>query len=405
MVKRFVVMVCLLSVCLLAGCSGGAVVFAPTPAPPDQSLAVYTHPSGAFSVALPRQWSSYEQNTTTLATAAFSAPGSAQPDLLFAVINLGRDVDATEFGTLVDLYQRQVRGDTGSYVEQSREAMGDGSWRMTGLRAGAGGKTEPLNTFIQKTGTLIGLVDVLVPSDSAQAQTLQGIINTFTLHPGDAAAPPLEATDLTTLAFAKDSTLGVLHLATWSTPSGVFFVTGEVANYGMTTISVVPVQVDLRTADGLSVVGAVDQVMGYGIPPGGFAPFSLRFGQGQPSLATTYTIALGGESWQPTEAVIYGQNEMTWTDESRFDSFNRLIISGTVTNTSQNVIRQPRALVTVFDGAQNVIAAGFTDVTRDASAEGSPAELPPGESAAFEITVPEIGGQPENYIVNLQGLP
>ena len=78
----------------------------------------------------------------------------------------------------------------------------------------------------------------------------------------------------------------------------------------------------------MTVLGAVDQVMGYGIPPGGFAPFSLRFGQGQPSLATTYTLTLGGEDWQPasTEPVIYGQNEMTWTDESRFDSFNRLVI-------------------------------------------------------------------------------
>ncbi len=404
MVKKFLVLVSLLTACLLlSGCSGGAVVFAPTPAPPDQSPTVYRHPSGAFTVTLPRQWSVYEQNTTTLATASFSAPGSLQPNLLFAVVNLGRDVDATEFGTLVNLYQTQVRSDTGAYVEQSREAMGDGSWRMTGIRSVLGGAAEPLNTFIQKAGTLIGLVDVLMPSDEAQIQTLQGIINSFTLLPADPA--PLDASDLTTLAFAKDGTLGLLHVATWSTASGVFFVTGEVANYGMTTISGIPVQVDLRTADGLSVLGAVDQVMGYGIPPGGFAPFSLRFGQGQPSLATTYTVALGGENWQPTEAVVYGQNEMSWTDESQFDSFNRLTISGTVTNTSQNVVRQPRAMVTVFDGAQNVIAAGFTDVARDANVEGSPADLPPGETASFEITLPEIGGEPQNYIVNLQGLP
>lgn len=401
MVKKLLVLLCLL---LLTGCSGGAVVFAPTPAPPDQSPVLYTHPSGAFSVALPGQWASYEQNTTTLATAAFSAPGSTQPDLLFAVINLGRDVDATEFGSLVDLYQRQVRADTGSYTEQSREAMGDGSWRMTGLRTAPGGKTEPLNTFIQKTGTLIGLIDVLMPADAAKAQTLQGIINSFTLNAGSGSAP-LEATDLTTLAFAKDSTLGVLHLATWNTTAGVFFVTGEVANYGSTTITNVPVQVDLRSADGLSVVGAVDQIMGYGIPPGGFAPFSLRFGQGQPSLASIYTVVLGGAGWQPTEATIYGQNEMAWTDESRFDEFNRLVISGTVTNISENTIRQPRAIVTVFDGAQNVIAAGFTDVARDVGASGSPTDLPPGESASFEITLPEVGGEPQNYIVNLQGQP
>lgn len=382
---------------VLAGCGSGAVVFAPTAVPADQTPIRYTHPSGAFSVTLPRDWSVYEQNTTTLATAAFSAPGAEQPALMFAAINLGREVDASEFGGLIDLYQRQIRSDTGHYTEQNREAMGDGSWRMAGVRTAPGGGTEELNTFLQRTGTLVGLIDVQMPKNDTQLPALQGIINSFTLNPGSADAPPLEPSDLTTLTFAKDGALGLLHLATWSTPSGVFFVTGEVANYGQTTIADVPIQVDLRTADGLSVLGAVDQVMGYGIPPGGFAPFSLRFGQGQPSLATTYTVTLGGEDWQPSEVVILGANEMTWTDESRFDNFNRLIISGTVTNVSQSVIRQPRALVTVFDRVENVIGAGFSDI--------EPAELQPGESATFEITLPELGGEAQNYIVNVQGLP
>jgi hypothetical protein len=344
-------------------------------------------------LVVPRQWSIYEQNTTTLATAAFSAPNSDQPALLVAVINVGHEVGADEFGALLDLYQTQVRSDTGHYVEQNREAMGDGSWRMTGLRSVAGGGTDQLNTFMQRDESFVALLDVLMPTDEARTQALQQVVNTLVIHP-DAALDP---TDITTLAYAKDGTLGVLHVATWNTPAGVFFVTGEVANYGMTTVSGVPVSVDLRTADGVSVAGAVDQIMGYGIPPGGFAPFSLRFGGGQPSLATIYSVALGGQGWQPsaTETVLFGQNEMTWTDESRFDSFNRLIISGTVTNISTANIRQPRATVTVFDSAQNVIAAGFADI--------SAPELAPGQTAPFEITLPEIGGEPENYIVNIQG--
>ncbi len=80
-----------------------------------------------------------------------------------------------------------------------------------------------------------------------------------------------------------------------------------------------------------------------------------------------------------------------------FDNFNRLVVSGVVTNISDHVIHDPRATVTVFDGAQNVIAAGYTDIT--------PAELARGRSANFEITLPEMGGDPENYIVNVQGVP
>jgi hypothetical protein len=391
MVKRIVVIIGL----LLAGCSGGAVVFAPTPPPLDQSPIHYDHPSGAFSLSLPRQWSIYEQNMTTLATAAFAAPGSNQPTLVFAAVNLGREVDTTEFGDMLTLYQTQVRPDTGDYVEQSRQAMGDGSWRMTGVRSGAGGETQKVNTFIQRTGTFVGLIEVLIPDDAAQMQALQTIVNTFTLHPEAA----LDPTDLTTFAYAKDSSIGVLHVATWTTPTGVFFVTGEVANYGLTTVSSVPVAVALLNADGLTVQGAVDQVMGHGIPPGGFAPFSLRFGQGQPSLALTYSLTLGGEAWQPTNPVIYGQNEMTWTDESHFDSFSRLVVSGSVTNISDHEIREPRAIITVFDSAQNVIGAGFGDITP------AERELAPGETATFEITLPELGGDPENYIVNVQGVP
>ncbi|MEO8395910.1 MAG: FxLYD domain-containing protein [Chloroflexota bacterium] len=396
MLKKLAALLCL-SV-IFAGCSGGAVVFAPTPAPVDQSPIRYDHPSSAFSLVLPRQWPVYEQNTTTLATAAFSVPGSEQPALLFAVINVGHPVDSTEFGSDIDLYQTTVRSDTGRYTEQSRQAMGDGSWRMTGLRSTPGGATEQVNTFLEQSGTFIGLIEIVMPSDPAQMEMLQSIVNSFTIK-SDAA---LQASDLTTLAYAKDGALGVLHVTTWNTNSGVFFVTGEVANYGLTTLTGVPVQVDLRSADGLSVAGAVDAVMGYGIPPGGFAPFSLRFGQGQPSLATIYSVTLGGNDWQPdaTEPVIYGQNEMTWTDESKFDNLNRLVISGTVTNISSHPINQPRATVTVFDGAQNVISAGFTNIQPDGADE-----LKAGQTTTFEITLPEVGGNPENYIVNIEGVP
>jgi hypothetical protein len=53
--------------------------------------------------------------------------------------------------------------------------------------------------------------------------------------------------------------------------------------------------------------------------------------------------------------------------------------------------------VTVFDSRQNVIAAVFSLVT-DAS-------LAPQESVDFNIQIAEMGGDPSNYIVNIQALP
>jgi hypothetical protein len=384
----------MLFIILLAGCSSGAVVFAPTPPPPDLSPLRYNHPSGAFSVVLPRNWSVMVQNTVTLAAASFAAQGEIEPSASFAVVNLGREVDSETLSDIIQQYQTQIRPDVDRYTEQDRQAMGDGSWRLTGLRTVVGGKTQQVNTFIERSGSFLGVIEVILPDDVERLQTLQTIINTFTINPD----VPLQPSELSALSSVTRSALDILHVATWTAPAGVFFITGEVANYSNVLLTDIPVRAVLLTENGLGVVEAVDTVMGYGIPPGGFAPFSLRFGQGQPALTSTYELTLGNEAWEPDSgAVVFGPDELTWTDESTFTEEGQLLITGTVTNISNQVISNLRAVLTVFDDAQNVIAAGFTDVTSS--------QLAPDESADFQIRVPEMGGEPAHYIVNVQGKP
>jgi hypothetical protein len=71
------------------------------------------------------------------------------------------------------------------------------------------------------------------------------------------------------------------------------------------------------------------------------------------------------------------------------------VIQGTVENVGDAVARQPRAVVTVFDAAQNVIAAGYVDL--------STTMLAPGESAAYEIAIPDFGGDPVTTSTMVQG--
>jgi len=383
---------------MLAGCGGGAVVFAPTPIPLDATPTRYAHPAGVFSIALPRTWSLYEQYTTTLASAAFAPPGAEQPALLLAVIDLGRDIDTALFADLIGRYQTQVRPDVGAYTEQHREAMGDGSWRFTGLRTLPGGATEQVNTFLLREGSHLGLIEVVVPEAAAAQAALEQIINSFALTPNDSLQPA----ELTTLSFARRSGLSILHVAGWSTPEGVFFITGEVANHGTSTLTGLPIEAALLTADGAVVAGAIDTVMGHGIAPGGFAPFSLRFGQGQPSGAREFLLRIGGEVdgeiWLPDpEARVVGAEALSWTDESTFDELGRLHISGIVTNNGERPVRDLRAIATIFDGAGSVIGAAFLDI--------EPAVLAAGEEAPFALMLPELGGDPVNYIVTVQGLP
>jgi hypothetical protein len=44
--------------------------------------------------------------------------------------------------------------------------MGDGSWRLTGLRTSIGGSVQQVNTFIERAGSLVGVVDVIVPAEA-----------------------------------------------------------------------------------------------------------------------------------------------------------------------------------------------------------------------------------------------
>jgi hypothetical protein len=404
-------MLALVLVLLCAGCGSGAVVFAPTPMPPDLTPARYEHPGGAFSVTMPRSWTVYTQNTTTLASASFSIPNHTEPSLSIAVINLGSPIDASVFGTMIDQYQTQVRPDLGHYTEQNRQAMGDGSWRITGARRISGGVTQQVNTFIDRDNSWISIIEVVIPDETLLFQQIQTALNTVTLNTSAALTP----TDLTTLSGVASSGFNVLNVSVWTTPAGVLFVTGEVANYTDQTVLNVPVRAILINDDGQDVAEARDVVMGHGIPSGGFAPFSLRFGQGQPSRTSNYRIELGTPE---SSGTVYGADVLAWTDASSFNSDGQLVIAGTVSDcrvalapVQQELVLQPttvpdcgtttvhnpRVTVTVFDSGGNVIAAAFSDLAFDT--------LAPGESAPYQLILPEVGGQPANYIVNVQALP
>jgi hypothetical protein len=384
----------LLLILLLAGCESGAVVFAPTPLPPDLSPLRYEHPSGAFSLSVPRSWSVYTQNTGTLASAAFSPPDSTEALLTVAVINSGQPIEGTRFGELMEQYQTLYRPDLNRYTPQDRQAMGDGSWRLSGYRTTAAAP-EAINTFIEFSGSFISVLDVVLSRDGLLQADLQTAINTFRINPQAA----LQITELSTLSFVRSSSLEVQNVFAWTNPFGVFFVTGEIANYGDQPVSDVPVRASLLREDGTTIIEAVDVAMGYAVPPGGFAPFSLRFGEGKPGDAVDYTVTLGDANWAenpPSPPAFAGAGTLQWQDESTFAADGALLITGSVTNTGDSSVRSPLGVVTVFNAQQEVIAAWFSPLSDD--------HIRADETIPFEIRIPEIGGDPVNYILDIQAL-
>jgi len=379
----------------LSACTGGAVVYAPTPLPPDTSPLRYEHPTGTFSLILPRDWSVFVPESANIATAAFSPPDSTDALLQVSVIKLDENsLQTTDFGEQLRQYQTQLRPDLEHYEEQDRQAMGDGSWRLTGLRTDAGGTAQQINTFIQRDDPLFSVIEVIMPSDPALQSALQTIINTYELN----TTADLPENTLSGLSSKPNAEFEILNVATWQNAENVFYITGEIANHSPHTVNEVPIRALLRSSDGSGIAEAIDTTMGLALPSGGFAPFSLRFGQGQPVNATNYTLFVGTEDWQPQAvAAVVGLESLTVTDERSYDANNVLQISGEITNNNDHAIQQVQVILTVFDDRQRVIAARFMDI--------SPAILQPEATANYMISVPEIGGTPASYIVNVQAFP
>jgi len=379
---------------ILSACSGGgAVVFAPTPLPPEATPNEYSHPSGAFSLLLPRTWTLYEQTSSLFAAATFAPPESDTPLVQISVLNLGDTVAPDTLGDIMTQYQSNIRPDVTRYTEQSRQAMGDGSWRISGLRQTTADTTQQVNTFIQSSGSLLAIIEVTVTTDAAQQSQIQTIINTFVL----AESADLPVADLTVLSGVAQSHVQIVNLSTWTTSTGVFYVSGEITNSGETAIANLPVRAQLLTQSGDIVADANDVAMGYAIESGGFAPFSLRFGQGQPSNASRYTVSLGSETYLPQEETVIGFPVLQWEDETQSTPEGAIFVTGTVTNTGSEDVLSPRAIATLFDENGRVIGAAFADADST--------QLAAGETANFNVLISELGGVPSNYVVNVQALP
>lgn len=373
----------------VGACQEGTVTFAPTPLPPDRSPLVYQHPSGAFDIRPPRDWTLSERDDDALASAAFTPPDSAAIALSIGAIRLDAPAETL---ALIDRYQRTIRPDAGRYTEIGREAMGDGSWRATGLMQTVGGDSQQVNTFFQRVDETFVVMEAYLPDDPALLAALETTINTLRIN---AAGNALMPASLEALAFAGAPDVRVMNLHGWTTADGVYYITGEVANFSPHPVGDVPISARLLTDDGAELASANDFVMAHSIAAGDYAPFSLRFGAGRPPEATGFRLIVGAaeRTGSPT-----GADAITWEDRSSVTADGHLLIEGTASHDGTRTLNGARAVITVFDAAGRVIGAGFT-------ALGDGGTLESGDSADFALLMRDIGGQPANYIVNFEAIP
>ncbi len=387
---RCVTWVIILIVLMIGGCSGGAVQFAPSSILDAEALIRYTHPGGAFTLAIPRAWALYEMNTTLLASTALTPPEGGAPLLMFAVVNAENAFDDAQFEAWITRYASELRLDARRFVEQGRDRLPDGGWRIAGYQRSAAGNL-PVNLFFQRFGSWIGLIEY-TPSNTEPSIVIEQIMNSFTVSTNAALQP----TSADTLSAARSSPFTAINVRAWTAPDGALFITGEVVNNTSAVIAPAPVDVQILTSNGTPLTGAADVVMGYGLFPGGFAPFSVRFGEGQANDAAIYSVRIGADGWMPETAAFVGSNALQWTDQLTAERDGSLLISGDVTNTGDQPLQALRAVATVFDSDGAVIAAGQTEYAES---------LASGDTRRYEIVLSALGDAAFQYTVSVQGIP
>src|SRR5262245_60895642 len=144
---------------LLVACDASPVVVVATPVPPDAKFHTYRHPSGVFSLRLPADWSVRDISHGDAVRVEFSPPGNSGLPMTVYVINTGTSLGTTNLLDAINRYQSIINGDPGVYAEVSRNAQGDGSWRLAGVRQTPIGPRQ-LNTFLQADKTFLSAIEV-----------------------------------------------------------------------------------------------------------------------------------------------------------------------------------------------------------------------------------------------------
>jgi hypothetical protein len=370
----------------LTACQSGAVIFEPTPLPPDQSPLLYQHPSGAFRISVPQDWILHEQINAQLASVTFTPPNASAPALTVGVIQLA---DHWETLPLIEQYQTVIRPNADGYDEQDRILMPDGSWRIVGLREVAGGLHQPVNTFFQRIDNLIAVVEIRLMNDPTRLHELETAVNTLQLNPDHR----LDPTAIEMLGFISPADVQVIEFNAWTTAQNVYYVAGSVRNTTPDDLAHVPVLVSLTNDQGETIISAFDDTMGYSLPSGGTAPFSVRFGEGQPNEATRFQITVGagtpltrqvnhdGLQWQ--------EREIALTDNGH------QIITGEIVNQSGVTLYDPQLIVTVFGAGDVIIGTGFITF-HDGAFE-------PEASAPVIMRIQDLSGTPTSTLLTLQG--
>ncbi len=390
----------LLLMAVLSGCDTSPVVVVATPVPLDSAFHTYRHPSGVFSLRLPPDWSVRDVSQGDAVRVEFSPPGNSGLPLTVYVVNTGNVIDSASLLDAINRYQATVNGNASVYSEISRNAQGDGSWRLVGVRQTPIGPRQ-LNTFLQADKSFLSAIEIDVTgATDAMLQTLRAIVNTFRVDP----TAVINASSIQAPADSgKTSASGVLvfdGLYTWTNAQGAFVINGEITNRSGGPLEAVRITATLYDAQNNALVAQDDVVSVEVFQNQAKAPFSIHFRSGKPSQAVRYELQTAARNAEYALSTYLGDDKFIHgNDKATYNASGYLTVVGDVVNTTDTVAHFVKVTVTVFDDQQRVVA---TDSTFASKPDAKP-DLLPHDAGHFEVIFYELGGNAARYVISVEG--
>jgi hypothetical protein len=387
---------CTLITLVAAACDTSPVVVVATPVPLDARFRTYRHPSGVFKLRLPSDWSVRDLSHGDTIRVEFSPPGNAGLPMTVYVVNTGTVLDAASLLDAINRYQAALNGDSSVYHEVSRNAQGDGSWRLAGVRQTPIGP-RLLNTFLQADKAFLSAIEVdLTDANDAMQQTLRAIINTYRVDPTVViGASQIQAPEGT----GGNVSSGVLAfggLYTWTNPQGAFIVNGEVTNQSGGPLEGIRITAILYDAQNNALVEQANVIPLEVLDDRAKAPFSIHFRNGKPSQAVRYELQAAARNAEYAISTHLGDDSfIRGNDKAQYNANGYLTVGGDVVNKTQGPARYIKATVTLYNEQQQVVATDNAFLSKP--------ELLPGETSHFEVTFYEVGGNAARYVITIEG--
>lgn len=251
----------------------------------------------------------------------------------------------------------------------------------------------PVNTNTSPVSTpqaITPTVPISPPNSTAPAQVTQSTPKSSSSPSSQATAPSSIPPSAQTLPPEIEKGLLILSHSTYVDAQGYFHIVGEVQNIGKNNSGNNSVTVTFYDEQGVPGLTGSGKCYLEIVESGVRSPFEIVFSTTPKLKNYRLTAEWQFTGLQPNKATLLREIE------AKTDADGYYIVTGKITNSSENVIDVAMVIGTFYDSQGTVVAVGVTF--------GDVAPLEPHMTSAFTIAVePHVSSNVSSYSLQVQG--